>query len=88
MLRVVGRVAKSGLNGCGVVVGLCGNLAWTPMTTGGHAEEAEVAQTGRAGHMRKGDWHRWSIPVDYCTMTHLFVLPEALASADAYLRIL
>ena len=88
MLRVVNRVAKSGLNGCGVVVGLCGHMAWTPMTAGGHAEEAEVVATGRLVHMRKGAWHRLSIPVDYCTITHLFLLPEAFASADAYLRIL
>ena len=79
MLRVVNRVAKSGLNGCGGVVGLCGHMAWTPMATGGHAEEAEVVETRRAVHMRKGDWHRWSTPVDYCTIAHLFLLPEALA---------
>ena len=88
MLRVVRRVAKCGLSGCGVVVGLCGHFAWTPMTIGGHTEEAQVVQTGRAVHMRKGDWHSWSIPVDYCTITHLFVLPQALTEADAYLGIL
>ena len=58
------------------------------MWAGGHAEEAEIFQTGRAVHMRKGDWHRWSLPVDYFTITHLFVLPQALAEADAYLGIL
>ena len=86
MLRVVGRIAKSGLNGCGVIVGLLGHFSWTRMVSGGHEQEAQIVQTGRAVHMRKADWHRWSIPVEYCTVTHLFVLPKALSEADVYLR--
>ena len=58
------------------------------MWAGGHAEEAAIVQTGRAVHMRKGDWQRWSIPLDYFTITHLFALPRALAEADAYLGVL
>ena len=65
------KVAKSGLRGCEIVVGLCGHMAWSHMTQSGHPEEAAV-ETRRAVHMRKGEWHRWAIPVDYCAITHLF----------------
>jgi hypothetical protein len=92
MLRVVKKVSKSGLNSCNVVVGLCGHMSWVPMTQGGHDEENEVVTAGKACHMKKsadaGTWHRWSIPVNFATITHLFLLDNALDCADAYLDLL